>query len=818
MRALKFWSLVVGSLVVLTALLGTAWLRSSLPQTDGTLELKGLSAPITIARHAHGIPHIGATSDNDLYFGMGYVHAQDRLWQMEMNRRIGHGRVSEVLGEAGLGFDKYFRTLGFTEAAESALEKLDDETRASLQAYAAGVNAFIDSHKGAWPPEFILTGTTPTHWQPVDTLVWQKMMWLDLSGNMRTELARARLLAKLSHAHVHSIYPSYPGDVETPLPDLGALYGETDIASAIALVGDEMPEGYGSNNWVVDGRRTKSGKPLLANDPHLGLTTPSIWYLVRLNNTATGENLVGVSFPGTPSIILGRNDKIAWGFTNTYPDIQDLYLEKVLEGGKQYLTPTGPADFIARTEIIKVKDSDDVVLEVKETRHGPVVTGVVGDSADFLREGYVLALRWTALNAEDSAPTGLAKLGKAQNFEAFMVAGRHYFGPEQNMIYADTDGNIGYHAPALVPVRKPDNEIMGRLPSPGWLAKYDWDGYIPYEQLPTRYNPEGGIIATANEKIVDSDYPHFITRDWALPYRGNRIRAELESVPHHDRSSFKALHHDITSDMARDMITVLKPHLRGLSPAADALLLWDGTMDKRRTEPLIFHEFMRTYQRRMMADELGELAGDFTAIRSRLLRDSLYYDLQEAARPDLSVEYYHLDLMPEAEATLWCDDVTTESTETCGELAKAAFTEAMETLATRNEGDWETWQWGREHSLTQSHRPMSQVPFMAKFFEIKTPIAGSRNTINVAGVSESKSSLNASSFGPSYRGIFDLSDLDASLYVLPTGQSGNPMSGTYDDLFPLWRSGDYITIPARGPVTEGAEHTLVINPASTDSP
>ncbi len=440
------------------------------------------------------MPHIAAASDNDLYFGMGFVHAQDRLWQMEMNRRIGHGRVAEVLGEAGLGFDKYFRTLGFTEAAESALKHVDDETRTALEAYAAGVNAYIDSHKGAWPPEFVLTGTTPTRWEPVDTLVWQKMMWLDLSGNMRSELARARLLTKLSPAHVQSLYPSYPGEIETPLPDLAAIYGETNIESAIALVGEEMPEGYGSNNWVVSGDHTQSGKPLLANDPHLGLTTPSIWYLVRLNNTTTGANLVGVSFPGTPSIILGRNDRIAWGFTNTYPDIQDLYVEKVLEDGKSYLTPDGPADFVTREEIIKVKDADDVVLTVKETRHGPVVSDVVGTSGEFVREGYVLALRWTALNETDFAVAGLRGLASATDFESFKTAGRHYFGPEQNMIYADVDGNIGYYAPALVPVRKPGNEIMGRLPSPGWDAKYDWEGYVSYDDLPTRYNPDGGIM------------------------------------------------------------------------------------------------------------------------------------------------------------------------------------------------------------------------------------------------------------------------------------------------------------------------------------
>lgn len=316
---------------------------------------------------------------------------------------------------------------------------------------------------------------------------------------------------------------------------------------------------------------------------------------------------------------------------------------------------------------------------------------------------------------------------------------------------------------------------------------------------------------------MDEDYPHFITRDWALPYRGNRIRAELKSVPKHTTGTFKHLHHDITSDMARDMVYVLRHHLRDVHPAANAVLNWDGTMDARRTEPLIFHEFMRTYQRKLMADELGDMAGDYTSIKSRLLRDSLYYSLPEDERPDLSADYYHLPAMPEDEALLWCDDVTTEDkVETCPELAKAAFLEAMDTLATRMKGDWETWDWGVEHTLTQTHRPMSQAPFIKDFFEIKTPIGGSRNTINVAGVSESEKDLNTSSFGPSYRGIFDLSDLDRSLYVIPTGQSGNPLSANFKDMFRLWKSGDYITIPTSGPVTKGANQVLVINPKATD--
>ena len=573
---------------------------------------------------------------------------------------------------------------------------------------------------------------------------------------------------------------------------------------------------------MISGDRTKSGKPLLANDPHLGLTTPSIWYLVHLHNTTSGKNVVGVGFPGTPSIILGRNDRVAWGFTNTAPDVQDLFIEKLVDDGKSYLTPTGPEPFTKRKEIIGVKGGDDIEITVLETRHGPVVSDVVGERSDFVQDGYVLAMQWTALQETDSVVTGLLNLAQVANFDDFKAAGRYYFGPEQNMIYADIDGNIGYYAPALVPVRRADNKIMGRLPSPGWDAKYDWQGYIPYEELPTRYNPRGGIIATANEKIVEDDYPHFITGDWSLPYRANRIRAQLAATDKHDTASFSALQGDITSDMARDLLPVIAYHLKGEGDVADALAAWDGSMDADRPEPLIFHELLRAYQALLTADELGDLAEDFTSLRNQLLHDTLFHEAV-AKGGSFKTDYYSLPPMEAALALPWCDDVTTtDSSETCGDLLRKALGQAVTSLGARQGADWHSWRWGAEHILTQSHRPMSQVPFIKKFFEITTPVSGSRNTINVAGVSDSPNSLNQSSFGPSYRGIFDLSNLDASLYVQPTGQSGNPLSPHYDDLFPLWRDGKYLTIPTHREQAPNSQHLLRLNPVNgakgTDSP
>lgn len=814
MKRVKFWLGLVGAILLAFFVIGFGLMRSSLPQLEGEIALETLSGTVTIARDARGIPHISAASDNELFYAMGFVHAQDRLWQMEANRRIGRGRLAEVVGAPALGFDKYFRTLGFAVRAERAYENLDAATKESLEQYAAGVNAYLQTRTGALPPEFVLFGIDPEPWHPVDTMVWQKLMWLDLSGNMRHELARAQLLTKLTPEQVHAIYPTYPGDKEPPLPALASLYDGLPFAALDAVMGEEKPMGYGSNNWVVSGDRTKSGKPLLANDPHLGLTTPSIWYLVRLHNSSTGRNLVGVGFPGSPSIILGRNDKIAWGFTNTAPDSQDLFIERLV-GDDSYLAPDGPRRFVTRMEAIKVRGGDTVTLKVRETRHGPVISDVVGEQADFLEGGHVLALQWTALGDEDTGVVGLFGLTHASDFEAFKAAGRDYLGPQQNMIYADTDGNIGYYAPALVPIRHPENEIMGRLPSPGWDAKYDWQGFLPYEALPTRFNPAGGLIATANEKIVEDDYPHFITRDWSLPYRGDRIRHLLTEIDKHDRESFVEIQSDVTSDMVRDLLPLMLAAVPGDMEEKIALGGWDGLMDASRPEPLLFYHWLRRYQHALMADELGDSYDRFNRIRPRLIKGSLHWsDLAGTMTLKAGPDYFDSPPIPRDHALPWCDDAATaDFIEDCGELARATFVATVEDLRARHGEDWRQWRWGDEHTLTQTHRPMSQIPLIGGLFEIESEVPGSNNTINVAGVSQSAARLNQSTFGPSYRGIFDLADLDKSLYTHPTGQSGNPFSPHYNDLFPSWLEGEYFTIPAGDPVPQDAEHVLTLVPA-----
>ncbi|WND02478.1 penicillin acylase family protein [Temperatibacter marinus] len=798
---------VIGLVLVfgLTAITSILILRSSLPTLSGQVHVTGISGSVTIARDENGVPHISAAEWKDLYFGVGYVHAQDRLWQLEMNRRIGSGRLAEAVGEAGLRTDRYFRTLGFRDRAEKAYANMSLEEKATLQAYADGINAYLTTRTGVLPPEFLILGVDPEPWTPVDSLVWGKMMWLSLSTNYRRELARAQLMTKLSPEQVAHLYPTYPGEFEHPLPDMKDYLKDLPLDALASAVGEEKPNGFGSNNWVISGDLTKSGKPLLANDPHLGLTTPSIWYLVRLHHLNENKNIVGVSFPGNPGVVLGRNDQIAWGFTNTATDVQDLFIEKLMEDQNYYLTPDGPKRFIERQEIIKVKDGDDVRLTVRETRHGPVLTDLLDRERSITPEGHVLALQWTALGDKDSQVEALAGMMKAETFEQVKESAKLYMGPQQNMVYADTEGNIGYYSPSTIPVRHEDNHINGRLPSPGWLAVYDWQGYLPLSEVPERYNVESGIIATANEKIVEHDYPHYLTRDWSMPYRGNRIRNELSQRKDHDIETMKALHLDTVSDVSKDLSPLFPAKNDRYPQLLKALKDWNGDFDKERAEPLIFDHWMRLYSKALMADELGEeLYNKTLRKRPYFLKNVWAAEARTPAHPQ--DPYYALPPIDDESLAKWCDNVqTTDQRETCAQLSEKAFDDAMDGLIKAHGEDWNSWRWGDAHILTQTHRPFGEVKAIAEYFQLTSEQAGSTFTINVAGNSWREKSLNKSSFGASYRGIFDLANMDDSLFITTTGQSGNPLSKHFGDMLPLWSAGNYIKIPTAQVIPIGSD-------------
>ena len=782
-------------LILLVIAIGGAYIvvRQSLPLLSGTVRVAGIGAPVEITRDREGVPHIVAGSQVDAYFGLGYAHAQDRLWQMEMSRRIAAGRLSEVVGTQTLDIDRFLRTLGVHHHAERTYPNLTPAARNVLDAYSAGVNAYLRGNGGPLPPEFLILRHTPEPWQPADSLAWVKMMAFNLGGNMSRELQRARMAQILTPQQILEFLPAYPGDGPVEIPNYAALYRGLPLTQLSALTNSMRAEGNGSNNWVVAGKHTATGKPLLANDPHLGLSAPSLWYFAHLK--APGLNIIGATLPGVPTVVLGRNGRIAWGFTNTNPDVQDFYIERLVPGAPEmYETPAGPKPFTVRAEVIRVRGSEDVPLEVRSSRHGPVLSDVFTKAADVTPSGHVLALSWTVLRDDDLTFQAGVNVALAGNWTEFIAALQDYHSPQQNMVFADVDGNIGMIAPGRVPIRVPENVVRGLMPVPGWEATYDWTGYVPFEELPRRHNPPSGKIFTANEKIIGPDYPHFITFDWEPPYRARRIAELLDAREKHSISSFRGLQADNVSLMARDILPVLADTPTSSDAAAQALervLAWDGDMAVGRPEPLIFIAWMRELTRLIYADELQHLFGDYWKLKGPFLHNVL-------------------TLHPH-----WCDNVGTDSAENCDMLKEQALELALADLTDRYGSSMSRWRWGEAHAARSEHRPFSQIPVLRDLFNIVQQVPGGQYTLNRGGhnISDEDAPF-ASIHGPSLRAVYDLDDPDRSLFIHSTGQSGNVLSDLYDNFAERWRDVEYVPMTtSSASITNGARGTLVLVPA-----
>ena len=753
--------------------------RRSLPQVSGEVDVAGIERPVEVLRDTHGIPHIFAQSEADAHFALGFVHAQDRLWQMEMNRRIATGRLAEVLGPAALDADRFLRTLGIRRVAEANVRALDADSRRLLAAYAAGVNAFLAT-RPVLPPEFWLLGVTPEPWTDIDSAAWVKMLAWDLGGNWRSELLRLQLARSLPTAAIQQFLPPYPGDKPVELPDLAALYGEPGGPAVPGL--SDAPAG-GSNSWVVSGAHTKTGKPLLANDPHLGLSAPGIWYFARLQ--APGLNAIGATLPGVPGILLGRNDRIAWSATNTGPDVQDLYLER-LDSAARYLAPEGWREFETRREIIRVKGAPDIELAVRVSRHGPVISDVVASAAAAAPRGHVLALAWTALAKDDASLAALLRVPRARNWPEFLDATRALQAPQQNLSYADVEGNIGFIAPGRIPVRKTENALRGLAPAPGWDLRYDWQGSIPFDELPRAFNPAGGRIITANQKIVPPGYRHYITSEWQPPYRALRIAELLDRTKQHDRTSFARIQMDVVSLPARELLPRMlrtEPKSAAAREALQHLAAWDGTMSADRREPLLCTAWWREFARALYADELGSA---FRATWSE--------------RPVFTASVL-------GGQSKWCDDVRTPATETCGELLSTSLERALADVQ-----HYAGLRWGDVHRAEARHRPLSRS-WLRRYFDITVASGGDGYTLNVGRMDWGDAAEPfANRHAASLRAIYDLADPEASLFIHPTGQSGNPLSAHYHDLTPLWARGQYIPMIMNRAALEAASGRLVLNP------
>ncbi|MGH8809091.1 MAG: penicillin acylase family protein, partial [Noviherbaspirillum sp.] len=761
------WSLV---LLLLALAAAAFWYRSaSQPQIDGKITLAGPGAPLEIVRDAEGIPHIYAKSSNDAYFALGFVHAQDRLWQLELNRRIPAGRMAEILGPKAVDTDRFMRTLGVRRNAEKILSNLSADTRAALDAYAHGINAYLANRRGPLPPEFLLTGTPPpAPWHPVDSIGWQTMMAWDLSANWTQEVLRMRLAQRLSLAQINEFLAPYPGDPVLPTQDYTGLYRELagttrQLVSVAAVAPPSYVDGMGSNNWVVAGGLSETGKPLLANDPHLGLSAPALWYFAHLS--APGLDVIGATLPGLPTVVLGRNDRIAWGFTNTAPDVQDLYIERINPANSaQYQTPDGWADFVSRTETIKVKGQADVTLPVRETRHGPVISGAlpVLEKAALDAKKHVIAFAWTALRADDLTLQAGMKFNRAQNWQQFLDGAKDFGSPQQSIVYADVEGNIGFVAPARVPIRKPENDLKGLAPAPGWDARYDWAGFIPFDELPRQYNPASQRVMTANHKFIDANYPHFLTSEWALPYRAQRLDALLDAKPKHSMNSFAEMQKDHVSLAAQEILPVLRttvPRSDRAKAALNMLAAWNGSMDANRPEPLIFSAWMRMAARQIFIDELGE----------GLLRD--YWEQRNVHLSTVNV------LTNKDGQERWCADTANGpagNAQTCADLKSISLESALDDLERRYGKAMPAWRWGEAHVARSEHRPFGKVALLGPLFDIRVPTPGDTFTVNVGrhSLRDEKAPFE-NRHAASLRALYDLSNPENSRFIHSTGQSGN---------------------------------------------
>jgi penicillin G amidase len=775
---------ILASSLLLLLILGGAfyfYLRSSLPQVEGRIAVPGLKAEVTIARDGDGIPLISAADDEDAAFGLGYAHAQDRLFQMELMRRNGAGRLAEIFGAQAVDTDRQMRVLGLYRLAEAEVKLLSPPVRRGLEAYAAGVNAFLASRSGALPPEFLLLRFAPEPWRVADSLVWGKLMDLLLAGNYRSELLRARLARTVSAEDLAFLYPEYPDDAPTTLASLAAIYRQLPLDRLYSALPTAVGPIYASNNWVVDGAHSTSSMPLLANDPHLPFGAPGFWYLARLKTPE--REIAGGTVPGTPFVVIGHNDRIAWGFTSTGSDVEDLFIEKIDPNDPgRYLTPGGSAAFENREETIAVHGAPPVSLKIRATRHGPVLSDALPPGA--ADEGYVLSLAAPFLAAGDSTPEALWGVDRAADWTGFRTALQSFVAPQQNVVYGDASGTIGFIAPGRIPIRKSGN---GWLPMPGWTGDYDWTGFIPFDELPQASNPASGHFISANNKIVPNRYPYFLSRDWDLPNRAERIGELLAAVSQQSPAASAAIQADTLSIAARrlvPMMTRIVP-VSGLArEAIERLREWDFRMDPDKVEPLLFTAWLRAFSHAVFLRRLGEAAADYWDLKPEVVEAVL------TAHPE------------------WCGDPK-EKTANCDAMLSAALDAALAELAQAYGPEMLQWQWGRAHVAEFPNPVFSRIAVLRDWLHIAVPTPGGADTVNRGSPTiRDEAHPYAQRFGAGLRIVTDLaSPADSHMIAVP-GQSGNPLSTHFSDLLQRWRQFDWL-VPGRA----AAVATLTLEPS-----
>ncbi|MEW6367295.1 MAG: penicillin acylase family protein [Acidobacteriota bacterium] len=786
-RGLFYAAIIV---VVLVVGIGAWLVLRAWPQTSGTIALAGLDQPVRVVRDKFGIPNIYAKTEHDLFFAQGYVHAQDRLWQMHFNRIICRGGLSAVLGESMIESDRYMRTIGLCRAAEKDWALLGPEPRACLEAYSAGVNAFVDTHRHSLPAEFAILRMSPEAWTPIDSIAWSKMMALSMSQNHSVELKRAEMIARLGSQMAQDLMPPYPDDAAVIIPPEARSYAGMQASlparpeGVTELLG-ELGRTGGSNSWVVAGSKTETGKPILSNDTHLSLGMPSIWYENGLHGA--GFDCAGYSLPGSPLVIIGHNDRIAWGISNMCSDVQDLFIEKLDDNDNptQYQAGDRWEKLEVVEERIRVEGKPDEIYKVLVTRHGPLINSVYD-----LDDSTPMAFRWTALDG-GRLIEAVRDLDRAKDWAQFRQALANWDAPSMNFVYADIDGNIGYQATGKIPVR-PDGD-QGLVPMPGDSGEFEWQGFIPFEELPSVFNPATGFIVAANNKVVPDSYPYHVAYDYGDPYRATRLAQLLSSG---EKLSFKAAE-EIQGEVYSLPAEALRPYLLAVKPqnelqrkALERVREWDLRFTEDSVGASIYYLWYWSLSPNIVGNKMTDDLKDF-----------------RGATPMI------VELMSQPDSR-WFDDKQTAKIERRDDVVQKSFVEAIDWLTAHHGQDMDQWTWGRMHTMTFVHntiRPMG-IGAIDHIFNSKTiPLSGEAFTVNSSG--SSKKRLFAVVFGVSQRMLVDLSDLERSESVNSTGQSGLPFHHNRDDQIQLWREAKYHPMPFREDAVEAqAESTLVLTP------
>ncbi|MET3681950.1 penicillin amidase [Alkalibacillus flavidus] len=774
-RGLK-WSLIgagaITVILIIALIVVNAYINRSLPETEGAVQVNEfvgeeayttLSDNVEITRDEHGVPHINAETDEDLFFAQGYVTAQDRLFQMEMSRRQASGRLSEVVGDMALNQDKYFRTLGLRRAAEKSLSEYDDETMQSLEAYAAGVNAYIKQaeEENRMPVEFTLMGLDDVReWTPLDSLTIGKYMAYDLGGHWERQAFNYHLIHEYPEDVAYELFPTYPEDALTNIADEEYV----DVTSSLSKA-PMPPEFNGSNNWVVSGDKTESGKPLLADDPHLGLATPSIWYQVTLDSP--NYQTSGVIFAGVPGVILGQNDNIAWGVTNVGPDVQQLYLEKRHEDDPHQFLYDGDyyeADVI--TETIHVDGQESIDYDVIETKHGPVISEFA-EPVEAQEDGTVMSVDWTALEATKEL-SAVLQMNRASNWDEFETALEDFHAPAQNFVFADKDGTIAYKANGRIPIY--DNPDHALLPMPGWDSQYDLTETIPYDELPKLVNPEKGFAGTANNKIISDVYPYHISHVWAQPYRYTRIHEYLSERDNLTTEDMKALQMDTLNLQAREFVPMFTDILANAdlseteSSALDLLANWNYEDKRELGAPLVFDQTR-------------------SAIEDVLFIEAFSEDMLSMFRGCGQTVDVMLRKAYDGESMHWI-----EEQDGLDSVITEAFKQAVATIEDDFGSDVSQWQWGDYHQVYFEH-PLSSTAFLDVFYNPiePQPVDGSPVTVMAASHGEE----GVVDHGASWRFVTDMADPLVGDHIVGPGQVGHFRSEWYDDQIDNWVEGNY---------------------------